>query len=608
MVKKQNRCEGNGNDTQSLREKSGYMILVILLLVGLVIQTSVAECGPSKGLVSGMTLSSEYTAPTGSIPDTPTAINQTEKAEQIRYDPNDFVNIGNELLSSGKYTEAIAAYDQALDVDEKNQGAWNGKMSALLYQDKYDDVLSLFSEAQKNVPDDFSIWVQKGRAEYYLQKWDDAAKSAETALRMKKNSIDALTLKADALAISGKSDALDVTNLVISMDPENKDIWFARGLALGEDSPEAKEAYQKDITYHSDRSCSYFHLVKSAIDENDTGTAIEVLTQMIENNPDYDNYVHSDLYTLLKYLFKKSPEIDLSSVIPLWNYYFMMSEPGKRVDFALQRWDDLKAALDPMIQNGDSEFTDTLLSSLITQVNPQTDEEMEKVTGIYIAFADKNPDERGLSLLKHANELFPDSEELWMETLILAETLEHYEDALTAYGKMLALEGKTQDEVDQYVEEQKEIYYGTAKPDTGEVSEITDPSTVQTESPDTAEFQSSQECLDAMETAFYDGDMREVIRIADRGLIQYPENGDIWGNKGSALNNLKRYDEAIEAADEAIALDRTNAHAWYVKGYALEKSGKYLDAEVYYEKALELSPDNTDFIEGMERLQKLIGE
>ena len=44
---------------------------------------------------------------------------------------------------------------------------------------------------------------------------------------------------------------------------------------------------------------------------------------------------------------------------------------------------------------------------------------------------------------------------------------------------------------------------------------------------------------------------------------------DAWNNKGLALDNLGRYEEAIKYYDKAIELDPNNADAWYNKGLLL---------------------------------------
>jgi tetratricopeptide (TPR) repeat protein len=61
----------------------------------------------------------------------------------------------------------------------------------------------------------------------------------------------------------------------------------------------------------------------------------------------------------------------------------------------------------------------------------------------------------------------------------------------------------------------------------------------------------------------------EALAI-DRALEIDLRNANAWINKGSALRNLKRYDEAIACYDRALDIDPRNATAWINKGIALE--------------------------------------
>ena len=56
-----------------------------------------------------------------------------------------------------------------------------------------------------------------------------------------------------------------------------------------------------------------------------------------------------------------------------------------------------------------------------------------------------------------------------------------------------------------------------------------------------------------------------------------PDFADGYFNKGLALENLGRYDEAIAAFEETIYRVPELAEAWHHKGIAYEKLGK--DAE-----------------------------
>lgn len=67
-----------------------------------------------------------------------------------------------------------------------------------------------------------------------------------------------------------------------------------------------------------------------------------------------------------------------------------------------------------------------------------------------------------------------------------------------------------------------------------------------------------------------------------------PKYATAWYNKGNALKNLGKYDEAVKAYDEAIKLDPKFAWPWNNKGNALRMLHRNSDAEAAYAKAREL--------------------
>jgi tetratricopeptide (TPR) repeat protein len=52
----------------------------------------------------------------------------------------------------------------------------------------------------------------------------------------------------------------------------------------------------------------------------------------------------------------------------------------------------------------------------------------------------------------------------------------------------------------------------------------------------------------------------------------------IWNNKGRALYYQGKYEEALQAFDEALRLDPELATAWNNKGFALYELGKHIEA------------------------------
>ena len=79
--------------------------------------------------------------------------------------------------------------------------------------------------------------------------------------------------------------------------------------------------------------------------------------------------------------------------------------------------------------------------------------------------------------------------------------------------------------------------------------------------------------------------------VAEEFSVENESNPVEWNNKGVALYLLGKYDEAIQAYDEAIRLDPEMAMAWNNKGWALHKLGKYDEAIQAYDKAIELKPE-----------------
>jgi tetratricopeptide (TPR) repeat protein len=64
-----------------------------------------------------------------------------------------------------------------------------------------------------------------------------------------------------------------------------------------------------------------------------------------------------------------------------------------------------------------------------------------------------------------------------------------------------------------------------------------------------------------------------------------------WNNKGISLNNLDKYDEAIQAYDEAIMLDPGWAWPWNNKGVTLENQGKLTEALKCFDTAIRIYPE-----------------
>jgi Flp pilus assembly protein TadD len=87
-----------------------------------------------------------------------------------------------------------------------------------------------------------------------------------------------------------------------------------------------------------------------------------------------------------------------------------------------------------------------------------------------------------------------------------------------------------------------------------------------------------------------------------------PVTADDWIDRGNSLIFLRRFEDAILAYDQAIALHPTNYQAWYGKGTALSKTGKPNDALAAFDRALTIHPRNHQVLMAKGVLLKKAGQ
>jgi tetratricopeptide (TPR) repeat protein len=90
------------------------------------------------------------------------------------------------------------------------------------------------------------------------------------------------------------------------------------------------------------------------------------------------------------------------------------------------------------------------------------------------------------------------------------------------------------------------------------------------------------------------GRYEEAIAAYDQALAIKPDQHKALNNKGSALSYLGRYEEAIAAYDQALAIKPDQDEALNNKGSALSRLGRYEEAITAYDQALAIKPDNAN--------------
>ena len=86
----------------------------------------------------------------------------------------------------------------------------------------------------------------------------------------------------------------------------------------------------------------------------------------------------------------------------------------------------------------------------------------------------------------------------------------------------------------------------------------------------------------------------EAVASYDRALTLRPDYAEAHSNRGNALHALKRFDEALVSYDRALAVRPDDAEAHSNRAATLHELGRFEEAVVSCDRALALRPDNVD--------------
>jgi tetratricopeptide (TPR) repeat protein len=129
-------------------------------------------------------------------------------------DATNLYNAGHTLTESRNYTEAIAAYRNAVALEPSYFEAWDGLADALNRDRQFNDALAASNRSLGINPDYVKGWINRGQILYNIgYRYEDTAHDTAAAD----------TLYAAQLAAFEKA---------IALDPNSAEAWFNKGYAL----------------------------------------------------------------------------------------------------------------------------------------------------------------------------------------------------------------------------------------------------------------------------------------------------------------------------------------------------------------------------------------
>lgn len=90
------------------------------------------------------------------------------------------------------------------------------------------------------------------------------------------------------------------------------------------------------------------------------------------------------------------------------------------------------------------------------------------------------------------------------------------------------------------------------------------------------------------------GRYQEALEACEEALKLWPNFPEAWNNKGAILSELGRCQEALEAYEMALSIKPEYPEAWHGRGWALSCLQRHEEALEAYDRALDLTPDYLD--------------
>jgi tetratricopeptide (TPR) repeat protein len=156
-------------------------------------------------------------------------------------DPESFISEADDLFAAGKLSQAIAAYEQAVEANPGNPALYLSMARAQLYAGRYENALESAERAQILNNDNPLAHALKAWALDFLGDYTQAEASVNSALELDVNSALAHAIYAEILidrALSGQGDinaferAAEESQMALSLDANLMEAHRARGYVL----------------------------------------------------------------------------------------------------------------------------------------------------------------------------------------------------------------------------------------------------------------------------------------------------------------------------------------------------------------------------------------
>ena len=198
-------------------------------------------------------------------------------------------NLGGALREQGKLGEAIAHYRQALEIDPKHAQSHYNLGSALEAAGRTDEAITHYQEALRLKPDYADVHNNLGSVLLAAGKTGQALEHYEQALRLEPDSAKAHNNLGLALGTAGRTgEAIEHLNQALRSRPDDATMHYnlANVLSGAGKNNEAIEQFQEALRLQPDYVDAHNNLAVTLSAVGRTGEAIELLNKALRLRPD----------------------------------------------------------------------------------------------------------------------------------------------------------------------------------------------------------------------------------------------------------------------------------------------------------------------------------
>ncbi|WP_293125504.1 tetratricopeptide repeat protein [Microcoleus sp. bin38.metabat.b11b12b14.051] len=165
-------------------------------------------------------------------------------------------NRGIALRNLGRFEEAIASFDKALEFKPDYHQAWNNRGIALGNLGNFEEAIASYDKALEIKPDFHEVWYNRGIALGNLGNFEEAIASYDKALAIKPDKYNTWNNRGNVLRKLGKyEEAIASCDKALQIKPDFHEAWYSRGYALANFGKydEAIASYDKALAIQPDK-------------------------------------------------------------------------------------------------------------------------------------------------------------------------------------------------------------------------------------------------------------------------------------------------------------------------------------------------------------------